>query len=726
MRLRINQIFGALRRQRLVLCTAIAACAVLMPMAGPAAKAPGAPVAAATKAAPAQADAAMNAPGMLPQIFMQLEDEATSDIGMLPETPGAIEREWQTFDRNGSSLGALVNVGWVALLMFVALAAELAAAHAMTRRLKKRLRQRPEGPSVTDLLRLAACDFGGLAVFAGVFVHGRHWLASLAVAPALIVLASNVVIRWRIAAVIVRILLRPYDPMARLIELPDREALHLTSFLLPMILAITVLVAFGRYGLLDEDNGAPHVVALIVNATVCLMMAWTVFRSRYAVEALIRGHAGGLVGAFRDGIAHAWVAIGLTMVAGLFVFFLFGLSLGLLDYYHGVISTIGLWLVLLVLERLTELGWNNSERAIANSSGAADRVVRHSMHRILRAAVLLIAAVLLAVIWTHAMRLHSGVAGRTLRATIAAASTMFVAYVLWELVRIAIDRYLQGIPAGPKVPGAADEEIEEGGPGSRLQTLLPMLRVMIGALIAIVAALVVLSRLGIDTAPLIAGAGVFGLAISFGSQSLVRDIISGLFYLWDDAFRIGEYIDTGRLKGTVEALGIRSVKVRHQNGPLHTIPYGQLGAVTNMSRDFATIKFNLRLEPGTNLELVRRAAKKIGLLLQEEPQIAAEVILPLKMQGIAEITDNAVICRFKFTARPVKPSWVQREYLKRMYLVFAEQGIHFATGTLTLQTVPPREMVLPSAEVLPLPTRQIEPVGVPAPRPAAVQAQPAE
>jgi moderate conductance mechanosensitive channel len=199
-----------------------------------------------------------------------------------------------------------------------------------------------------------------------------------------------------------------------------------------------------------------------------------------------------------------------------------------------------------------------------------------------------------------------------------------------------------------------------------------------------------LSRLGIDTGPLIAGAGVFGLAISFGSQSLVRDIISGLFYIWDDGFRVGEYIDTGRLRGTVESLGMRSMKLRHHNGPLHTIPYGQLTAVTNLSRDFATMKFNLRMERGTDIELVRRTAKRIGIEMQENPEVASEVILPLKMQGIAEIADNAVVLRFKFTARPIKPTWIQREYLKRMYAVFAEKDIRFAVGALTLQTFPPR------------------------------------
>jgi small-conductance mechanosensitive channel len=160
--------------------------------------------------------------------------------------------------------------------------------------------------------------------------------------------------------------------------------------------------------------------------------------------------------------------------------------------------------------------------------------------------------------------------------------------------------------------------------------------------------------------------------------------------MWDDAFRVGEYIDMGRLKGTVETLGIRSVKLRHQNGPLHTVPYGQLGAVTNLSRDFATIKFNLRFESGTDIETVRKVTKQIGISMQEEnAELAAEVMLPLKLQGIAEVVDNALVLRFKFTARPVKPSWVQREYLKRMYQVFAEKGIQFATGTtMVLQHMP--------------------------------------
>jgi small-conductance mechanosensitive channel len=514
--------------------------------------------------------------------------------------------------------------------------------------------------------------------------------------------------------------LRPDEPAARLIDLPDGEARRLAWFLSATILVVITLVGFVRYyALMDQDSGASHALGLLVAIIVCGLYALIVSRARTAAEALIRGRTSGtIVAALRAAIARAWLTISLTAIVGLFLFFVFGLSLGLLSYYYGATSTVAVLFVLLVLERLIDRGWHEADQAVDYSWAGTDTLVACSMHRILQVLVPLMAVLALVWIWLDAIELPEAQETRALHSTMAALATLLVAYVAWVLCQLAIDRHLQGVGAGPKLPGTDDDS--ESAPGSRLQTMLPLLRAAFGILVAVIAALIVLSRLGMDTAPLIAGAGVFGLAISFGSQSLVRDIISGLFYMWDDAFRVGEYIDTGRLKGTVEKLGIRSLKLRHHNGPLHTIPYGQLGAVTNLSRDFATIKFNLKLEPGTDFELVRRTAKQIGLAMQQDPEIAAEVMLPLKLQGIAEITENAVVARFKFTARPVKPSWVQREYLKRMYQVFAEKGISFASGALTLQTAPhqpvttsPGEIpgaVLPPAEALPKP----EPQEVPA------------
>lgn len=634
-------------------------------------------------------DNTMSAQGWLQQTVIKLESEASEDLEMLPETPGALVREWRSFDAAGSPVGALVNIGWVTLAAAIALLVEKLVRQGISIRVRRNLRRRP-APTLGLLLRLLLCDLGALAVFCVALIHSRHWLMGMGVTAGLIILAVNVLIRWRAAAMIVRIVLRPGEPSARLVDLADGEARQLARFLSATILVAITLVGFGRYyALMDEDSGASHVLGLLVAAIVCGLYALIVLRARSAVEALIRGRTRDtIVGALRATIARAWLPIGLTAVGCLFLFFVFGLSLGLLSYYYGATQTVGVLLVLLVLDQLTERGGHDTESGADRRSAGTELLVARSMHRVLRMFAALIAVLALIWIWIEAIQLPAAVATRALHSTTVALATLMIAYIVWVLCRLSVDRQLQGISVGPKLPGADDDS--EAAPGSRLQTMLPLLRAAFGILIAVLAMLIVLSQLGIDTAPLIAGAGVFGLAISFGSQSLVRDIISGLFYMWDDAFRVGEYIDTGRLKGTVEKLGVRSLKLRHHNGPLHTVPYGQLGAVTNLSRDFATTKFNLRLEPGTDIELVRRTAKQIGLSMQQDPEIAPEVILPLKMQGIAEITENAVVVRFKFTARPVKPSWVQREYLKQIYRVFAEKGINFASGALTLQTAPPR------------------------------------
>jgi len=625
--------------------------------------------------------------GWIEKATAAIEAEIVGDVRMVPAIPNAVVREWRSLDREGSASWTLLDISWVALVTFVALLAEIGVARALSRRSLQRIAARGDARLV-DVLALLACDVAGLAIFVLVFDLAReHFLPAVGVSVGLGMLAANVLVRWRVVSLIARLILRPNAPGAWLVELPAGEARHLTRFLSGTIFAVIALIAFARYGLMDEDSGASHVIGLIVGVVVCGLYCLMIVHARHAGEALIRGRrTAGMIGAMRAGIARAWVPIGLTLVAGLFVTFVAGLSLGLLGYYRAVSSTLGILFLLIVLDRLTE--WDCRDDALAESPADRRRALTGlTAARILRALIMLIAVLLLTEVWAGTIETTASAAQMVIRSVSTAAGTLFFAYVVWELVRFAIDRHLQTARSGATLPSGDDDE--ETAPASRTQTVLPLLRAAFAVTVAILGVLIALSQLGVNTAPLIAGAGVFGLAVSFGSQSLVRDVISGLFYMWDDAFRVGEYIDTGRLKGTVEHLGVRSVRLRHQNGPLHTIPYGQLGAVTNLSRDFATIKFNLRFDPRTDIELVRRTTKQIGLQMQEEnEEMATEVMLPLKLQGIAEVVDNALVLRFKFTARPVKPSWVQREYMKRMYAVFAEKGITFATGAMYLQTIP--------------------------------------
>jgi membrane-bound lytic murein transglycosylase MltF len=138
-----------------------------------------------------------------------------------------------------------------------------------------------------------------------------------------------------------------------------------------------------------------------------------------------------------------------------------------------------------------------------------------------------------------------------------------------------------------------------------------------------------------------ASAGVLGIAIGFGAQTLVRDMFSKFFYLLDDAFRVGEYIQSGNYKGTVEHLGVRSVVLRHHRGPLYTIPYGQLGAVQNQSRDWVIDKLTIGLTYDSDLDKAKKLIKKIGKDLAADPEFAPSILEPLKMQGVEEFGDQA-------------------------------------------------------------------------------------
>lgn len=241
------------------------------------------------------------------------------------------------------------------------------------------------------------------------------------------------------------------------------------------------------------------------------------------------------------------------------------------------------------------------------------------------------------------------------------------------------------------------------GVQTRLGSVMPILRgLTIGATIAVFI-LLALTQLGFDVAPLLAGFTILGLAVSFGSQTLVKDIVSGFFFMVEDAFRVGEYIDTGKLKGTVEKIGLRALQLRHQSGLIHTIPFGTLSQVTNASRDWATVKFSLRLDRSTDIEKARKAIKKIGLELMEDPEFGKGFLSPLKMQGVDEIADSAIIIRAKFTAQPALASAIQREALKRVYVAFNKSGIEFASNAVTVKAGGSTEAAAASAASSPSP-----------------------
>jgi len=234
---------------------------------------------------------------------------------------------------------------------------------------------------------------------------------------------------------------------------------------------------------------------------------------------------------------------------------------------------------------------------------------------------------------------------------------------------------------------------EMGGTGgSRLGTLLPLIRRVLQITIVVMAIMLILSALGVNIGPLLAGAGVVGIAIGFGAQTLVRDIVSGLFFLTDDAFRVGEYIDVGEVKGTVEKISVRSLRLRHHRGALHTIPFGEITHLTNYSRDWVVMKLEFRVPFETDIMKVKRIFKQIGRELLENPEIGEDFLAPFKSQGVYAVDDSAMVIRAKFTAKPGKQFLIRREAYSAVQKAFAENDIPFARKQVLVQVPEASEM----------------------------------
>ena len=261
---------------------------------------------------------------------------------------------------------------------------------------------------------------------------------------------------------------------------------------------------------------------------------------------------------------------------------------------------------------------------------------------------------------------------------------IFFGYVVFHAFRIWVDTKIR------EEQGDDMEEAELGDEGgansaSRLATLLPLFRSVILLVIVITIALIVLLELGVNVSPLFAGAGVVGLAIGFGAQSLVRDIFSGAFFLFDDAFRKGEYIDIGSVKGTVEKISVRSFQLRHHLGPLHTIPFGEIQFLTNYSRDWVIMKLPLRVTYDTDVEKVRKLIKALGIELLDDPTIGHNFIQPLKSQGVVEMQDSAMIIRVKFMTKPGDQWLVRKKVFQDIRDLFEREGIKFAHREVTVR-----------------------------------------
>jgi moderate conductance mechanosensitive channel len=240
-----------------------------------------------------------------------------------------------------------------------------------------------------------------------------------------------------------------------------------------------------------------------------------------------------------------------------------------------------------------------------------------------------------------------------------------IVWLAWELLDSAIERYLEERgPDGHTVERSA-----------RVRTLLPLIRNATRVVLATMALLIVLSELGLNIGPLLAGAGVVGLAIGFGAQTLVKDVITGIFILVEESISVGDVVDLGGHSGVVEGMTIRSVRVRDVSGSVHIIPFSSVTTVVNMTKEFAYAVFNLGIAYEEDVDRATAVMQEVGRSLQHDPAFKSAILSPIEVFGIDSFTDLSVKLQARMKTRPGRQWTVSREFNRRVKLAFAQVGI---------------------------------------------------
>jgi len=622
------------------------------------------------------------------------ELKQTPNIARIPSVmatamvpPGRDKKDiWLVF----AYLGGILLVGWAAQHLFKRLSARIPETLAMVggnnfpQRLGRRLLL-----LIYDLFIPIVFVLGAYIAF--LLVYGGHAPNRLLMMG----LLAGILLAWLLNQ-LVNFIFSPHRSSSRLTSLNDADSQILSSRVSWIFIGGSFLYFFQNYlGAISSPFEGPELVqsvSLVGGIILIGMIIAVMWLIRRPVSIMLL--AGRPPGGVRKLLTAIWPIIGTTIVLLLFVFALFS-AIGL-EEKGALISVLKTLLLLLMVLPLI-LGamgplireWGVSDSELENLQ-TSRRGARGGIVQAARAVVLLLALMALGQIWhidimeLTASRLGERVAGMGAQILV----TVAIAYILWAATKRWISSGQVDETADETEEGDAHAGSDPGGQGlSRAATVLPLLRGFLFVTIFVVAVMAILASLGINIGPLIAAASVIGLAIGFGAQTLVADIISGVFFLIDDAFRKGEYIDVGGSTGTVEQISIRSMQLRHHNGPIHTIPYSTISTLTNFSRDWVIMKFELRVHFEQDVEKVRKLIKKVGKELLDDPEHGPQFLDGLKSQGVNRMDDSAFVIRCKFSAKPGNQWALRRVAYAKIQEAFADAGIQFAPKRVVVEAV---------------------------------------
>ena len=488
----------------------------------------------------------------------------------------------------------------------------------------------------------------------------------------------------RFSSAVLLFVLAPLRADLRLVSTDGETA----SFLYRNLVLVVVIIGVGFFMVGLMVRGGIDGVATTRFMVGLFMVLWimlTTWRARNGLTSIIIGDEDNLTPGLEK-MASWWPRISIIIIGlvWLVIQFVISTGSGIITPARGSLA-LALIVVLPFIDTMVRGISGHLVPAMEGSGPVAETAYNESRHSYVRIGrIFLFAAIIIVLAKLLGLNLRE-LAASGLGAEIASNILGFMlilagGYVAYEVTSLWINRRL-----AKEFPDEEDDS-EEGGSGmTRMATILPIMRMTLQATIVVLTVLLALGQLGVNITPLLAGAGVLGLAIGFGAQTLVKDVVSGVFFLLDDAFRMGEYVDVGGMPGTVQKISIRSMHLRDAKGPIHIVPYGSISKLTNMSRDWVIMKLKFTVPFDTDIEKVRKLFKKIGQKILTESEYKDDILAPFKSQGPAEVNDVGIVIRGKFTTKPGGQWMIRREVYTEVQKAFKDNGIEFARKEVRVQ-----------------------------------------
>ncbi len=581
--------------------------------------------------------------------------------------------EKQITDRKRRDFWLEAFTGGLMLPVIVALIARLIAGRFLggaTRRMRDNVPEDFRGRIFTGLARGVL----ELANVAAVLAAGYAALALLDRSPQSRQMAEFVI--QAIAGLtaigaVARLLLAPHAEALRPLPLASVTAAYLYLWVQRLAWIGTLGFAISHIAVpLGASPAGARAIEILSAVVFTGMVIVLIMQSRDAVAAWIRGSEGGLTRRRSADIWHILALIYVLMIFGVFVsgerdgFFYLIRATGV-----SVVAVIAAIVISLLLDRLFARVFELDPELDERFPGLRERsnLYRPVLKRVID--ILLAIGVMIAVVigWDIGLlqALPPGWRIAILKSSGTILLVILAGVLIWELASGAIARALTTVT----VDGVAR------APGSRAKTLLPLLRRTILIALVIFGGLIILAEIGVQIAPLLAGAGVVGLAIGFGSQALVRDVITGLFILIEDTIAVGDYVTVGGHSGVVEDLSIRTIKLRDVAGVVHTVPFGDVTSVENYAKDFAFAVLDIGVAYGEDTDVVSAVLVEVGEEICQDEVYKERIIAPLEVMGVHELGDSAVVIRSKIKTKPMMQFGVRREFYRRIKQRFDALGI---------------------------------------------------